>query len=482
MCRVEQAIVKFSAVPWRHEMIELVFMTLPTLQFPRADWRFQNLMAFVRDPLMALDALAARPEPLVPFRLGTRKLILVREPEHIKEVLVTRGRSFIKSLGTRRTKRILGEGLVTSEGEFHRRQRRLAQPAFHRDRIKAYGETMVASALRTRETWVAGQTIDMSEAMSALTLAIVGKTLFDSDVEGDATDIRAAMQVTLGLFDSLLKPSSDILYHLPLPSTLRFKKARGRIDQTIFRMISERRGRAEDRGDLLSMLMAAQDSEGDGGRMTDLQVRDEAMTLFLAGHETTATALSWAWYLLANHPEVERLLHQEVDTALGGRLPNAEDLAALPYTRNVMTETMRCYPPAWIFGREAIEDVEVGGYLINKGTTALVSQWVVHRDPRFYTDPHNFEPGRWSADLKAKNPLFAYFPFGGGTRICIGESFAWMEGILLLAVIAQRWRPRMVSTEAAKPQPLVTLRPKGGLRMVLEARSSVLAEQIPVSS
>jgi cytochrome P450 len=263
---------------------------------------------------------------------------------------------------------------------------------------------------------------------------------------------------------------APILERLPLPSTRRLNAARERLDRTVYRMIDERRKSGRDGGDLLSMLLSATDSEGDGTGMNDLQLRDEAMTIFLAGHETTANALAWTWYLLGQHPEVEARLHAELDAQLDGRPPTMADVKRLPYTEHVIAESMRLFPPAWGIGRLAGEDVEIGGYRILKGELCFVSQWVMHRDARFFPDPQRFEPDRWEPEIVAARPKFAYFPFGAGPRICIGEGFAWMEAILVLATIAQEWRLRLVPNQRVLPQPRITLRPTPGIRVTLERR------------
>jgi len=305
----------------------------------------------------------------------------------------------------------------------------------------------------------------------ALTLAIVGKTLFDSDVEHEAAEIGAALTTTFQAFNfGFFLPFGELLEHLPVPSTLRFRKARSRLDATIYRMIEERRRSSADRGDLLSMLLLAQDTEGDGGGMSDVQLRDEAMTIFLAGHETTANALTWTWYLLSQHAAVEARLHAEIDSALGGRLPTADDLPLLPYTRMVLAESMRLYPPAWILGRRALGPFEANGYEIPPRSIVLMSPYVTQRDARWFPDPERFDPERFSPERQAERQKFAYFPFGGGPRVCVGEQFAWMEGVILLATIAQRWRLRLVRDHPVALQPIITLRPKYGMAMRLESR------------
>jgi cytochrome P450 len=367
-------------------------------------------------------------------------------------------------------KRFLGEGLLTSEGEFHRRQRRLSQPAFHRQRMDAYAEVMARYGAMTRDRWQSGETVDMAQEMMRLTLAIVGKTLFDADVESEAAEIRRALTDIMLLFNRITSPFPNLLMKLPLPSNFRFLKASKRLDATIYRIIEEHRAAAGDRGDLLSMLLMAQDEEGDGGRMTDLQLRDEAMTIFLAGHETTANALAWTWYLLAQHPEIEARMHGEIDTELEGRLPAAGDFARLKYTEKVFAEAMRLYPPAWAMGRQALSDYRIDSYTIPAGSIILMSPWVMHHDPRYYPDPFKFDPERWTIEAREARPKFSYFPFGGGPRVCIGEGFAWMEGVLVIATIAQRWSLRLAAGEKVEPKPMITLRPARGMRMTVERR------------
>jgi cytochrome P450 len=373
-------------------------------------------------------------------------------------------------------KKFLGEGLLTSEGEFHRRQRRLAQPAFHRQRINAYATAMADYAARTRDRWQTGGTLDVWQEMMRLTLAIVGKTLFDADVEDEANEIRVALTEIMRLFERITSPFAGLLDKLPLRSNRRWLKAKQRLDSIIYRIIDERRKTGEDRGDLLSMLLLAQDEEGDRSTMTDSQLRDEAMTLFVAGHETTANALTWSWYLLSQHPEAEANLHREIDAVLAGKLPTAEDVPRLRYTEMVFAEAMRLYPPAWTMGRRALSDYEVGGYIIPAGSIVLMSPWVMHHDPRFYPDPFRFDPERWTVEARESRPKFSYFPFGGGPRVCIGESFAWMEGVLLIAVLAQQWKLRLAPGQQVEPEPKVTLRPKYGMRMIVSSRAHALTE------
>lgn len=395
---------------------------------------------------------------------------LINHPELIQDVLVTHHRSFVKSRALQVARRLLGDGLLTSEGELHLRQRRLVQPAFHRQRMAAYSQVMASRAEQTAERWQElgnGAAVDMAQEMMRLTLAIVGKALFDADVEGEAAEIGQALTEALHAVNRLLLPGGELSEKLPLPASQRAEQARQRLDATIYRIIAQRRADAQDRGDLVSMLLAAQDEQGG---MSDVQVRDEAMTLFLAGHETTANALTWTWYLLSQNPAEERRLHKELDQVLAGRTPTLDDLPNLPYTRMVLSEAMRLYPPAYAIGRQVVEPYPVRDYVIEPGATVFVSQYVMHRDPRYWFDFERFDPNRWTPEAQARRPKFSYFPFSAGPRVCIGEGFAWTEGILVLAALAQRWQARLVLGQPVALEPLITLRPKHGMRMTLHRR------------
>jgi cytochrome P450 len=438
---------------------------------PRRVFPFSGLFAYRRGPLPFFQNLAERYGDISYFRLGPQQAFFFNHPDYIKDILVTNHQNFMKGLALQRAKRLLGEGLLTSEGETHRRQRRLAQPAFHRQRIASYADVMTTYASQTRAGWNDGETLDISEEMMRLTLGIVGKTLFDADVKSDAQEVGEAMTVAMELFNTLTLPFYELLRKLPLPQFRRFDAAKLRLDAIIYRLIEERRRSGQDRGDLLSMLLLAQDTEGDGGQMTDAQLRDELMTIFLAGYETTSNALTWTWYLLSQNSAVESKLHEEIDEVLEGRLPTFEDVARMKYTEMVLAESMRLYPPAWATGRMALNDFEMGGYIVPKGSLVLMSQYVMHRDPRYFAEPMRFDPERWSPGAREARPQFTYFPFGGGPRRCIGEGFAWMEGILLLATLAQQWQMRLVPNHPVELKPVMTLRPKHGMRMILTRRS-----------
>ena len=444
-------------------------MTVPP--GPKPGFPGATLLALRRDTLGYLRNLALTYGDLVHFQIGKQKFFLINDPDVIREILVTDHRNFTKGRGLEVAKRLLGEGLLTSEGEFHRRQRRLAQPAFHRQRVAAYGAVMTAHAELLSAKWQNGARLDMAQEMMGLTLGIVAKTLFNTDLEAETREIGAAVSEAVHLMDFAMLPYAPLLERLNPAIKRRFDRARARLDATVYRMIREHRADTEDRGDLLSMLLLAQDELGDGGGMTDEQLRDEAMTIFLAGHETTANALTWTWYLLSQHPEVERKLHAELDSVLSGRRPTDADVANLPYTRRVLAESMRCYPPAWVVGRRVIADYQIGDYTLPAGSICMISQYVTHHDPRWYPEPMRFDPDRWTPEAQEQRPKFAYYPFGSGPRVCIGEGFAWMEGILLIATLAQRWRMRLVPEQKIALQPVVTLRPRYGMQMTLERRT-----------
>lgn len=433
-----------------------------------------------RDPLRLFTRFAREYGDVVYFRMGGELVYFVNHPQYIRDVLVTHQRNFTKSRGLERAKRLLGDGLLTSEGATHLRQRRLLQPAFHRDRIANYAAVMISHAERMRGRWRDGATIDVSKEMMRLTLSIVGKTLFDSDVESKADEVGVAVTEVLETFWFTLLPFQGLIERLPLPVLRRGRASRERLDALIYSMIDERRATGRDHGDLLSMLLAVREEPADMHKsgqspfmqspsvtnaLTPQQVRDEAITILLAGHETTANALTWTWYLLSQHPEVEAQLHAEIDAVLDGRLPTLEDIPRLTLVTQVVTESMRLYPPAWIIGRRAIDEYTLGPYQLPPRAMIFMSPYVTQRDGRFFKDPERFDPSRWGAATAADLPKFAYFPFGGGARQCIGEHFAWMELILLVATLAQHWQLRLVPNHPVVPQPLITLRAKHGMAM-----------------
>ena len=437
---------------------------------PPDEFGLKRLFRMSRDPLGFFSGLRRDYGPFAHYRIGPRHVWFVAEPELIEEVLVKHARSFLKDQGLESTKPLLGEGLLTSEGDFHRRQRRLAQPAFHHARIASYGSTMVEHGLRAREQWREGQVLDFVREMMRLALGIVGKTLSDADIGSDADTVARALGTAMDTFTLARVPFWRLLLHVPVPSTLRFARARRELDSVVYRLIAEHRRSGRDSGDLLSMLLLARDEEGGTGAMTDRQLRDEAMTILLAGHETTAVALAWTFYLLSQNPPVEAALHDELDSVLRGAPPTTADVKRLPYLEMVLSESMRLYPPAWAIGRRAHEPVPLGGYELRPSDAAVMSQWVVHRDPDLWPDPLRFDPRRFEPARKASRHRFAYFPFGGGPRVCIGDGFAWLSGSLLIATVAQRWRLELVPGQRTAPLPRVTLRLRNGLKLMVRSR------------
>ena len=394
----------------------------------------------------------------------------IYHPDDIEYLLVTNAKNFRKAMSLRSKffYRLVGNGLLTSEGDFWRRQRRLAQPAFHKQRISNYGDVMVEYTERMLAGWKAGETRDAHRDMTRLTLEIVVKTLFDANVSGDADNVGRVLSEIVKPFASQATLKWILDNRLPTPGHRQFYRSVGEIDQIIYRIIAERRTSASDKGDLLSMLLAAQDE--DGSQMTDAQLRDEVITLFLAGHETTALALSWTWFLLASNKDVEAKFHAELDSVLGGRLPALSDLQQLRYTEMIAKETMRLYPPAFGLGREAIEECEIGGYRVPRKTQIFTFQWATQRDPRFFDQPDEFNPDRWTPEFIEQLPKFAYFPFGGGPRFCIGNYFAMMEMILLMATIGRRYELELAPDAKVELYPAMSLRPKTGVRVVVKER------------
>jgi cytochrome P450 len=425
------------------------------------------------NPLEYFTKVAREYGDVAGMRVLNFRSIFINHPGLIEEVLVTNARKYSKGRVLRANRHVFGEGLLTSEGEFWLRQRRLAQPAFHRARIASYAATMVEYTRRMLDGWRGGEERDAHQEMMRLTLQIVGKTLFDADVERDAQGVGKSLELLLEI-GANFRRTIFVPHWLPTPANLRVKREVALIENILYRIIGERRASGRDAGDLLSMLLSAQDD--DGSRMTDRQLRDETITLFLAGHETTASTLSWTWWLLAQNPAVEAKLHAELDAILGDRAPSLDNLPRLAYTGHVITESLRLYPAAWGMARLAVEDHEIAGYPVTKGMGVAMAQWVVHRDPRWYDAPEEFRPERWEGDLMKRLPRFAYFPFGGGPRQCIGNAFALMEATLILATIVRKFRLRLVANHSVAPLASITLRPRHGVRVVLESREKFAAK------
>ncbi len=418
-----------------------------------------------------LEKAAERGPTLSHFRIAHEHAYLVGTPELVRELFGPLGRSTRKGRGLEQARRVLGDGLLTSEDELHRRQRRLIQPAFHAGRVEAYGRSMrtAAAELPERAGWADGAVRDIAADMAELTLRIVGQTLFAADLTDDSTTVSGALAELLGGSQRSMMPGGALLNRLPLPATRRLNAAIGELDDVVARLIAEHRSDGRD-DTVLAMLLAARDERGDP--MPDRQIRDEVLTLVLAGHETTANALAWTWLLLAENPPAADRLHDELDAAPDGAGP-----AELPWTRAVIAESMRLYPPAWLVGRRLVEDVTLDGWRVPAGSLVVASQWITHRDPRWWPVARAFRPQRWIGpdgydEWAPGQPRGAYFPFGMGRRVCIGESFAWTEAVLALATLARDWAPVLVPGHPVALRPAVTLRPRYGLRMTLHRRSA----------
>jgi len=441
---------------------------------PKPHFLIGNIPLASADPLAVFSHWARKYGDLFYYRAGWLQVYFLNDPELIEAVLVRKYQFVLKDRVVQNSKWFFGEGLLTNEGESWLRQRRLSQPAFHRERIAAYADIMTGHAEQMLSSWQDGQIRDIHQDMMQLTLRIVVRALFNVEPE-EIGKISSAMNVlmrnTVGL--RLLLP--PIARFLPVPAMIAFRRAVRQLDAIVYRIIAARRESERDTGDLLSMLMQARDE--DGSRMSDKQLRDEVMTFLLAGHETTALALSWTWHLLAQNSAAEGNLHGELDRVLAGRAPTFADMPALQQAERVIKEGLRLYPPAWGLAREVVSEFELRGYKIPRKANLVMCQWIMHRHPKYFPDPEKFDPDRWQLESLKNLPRFVYFPFGGGPRGCIGASFAMMEAVLLLAAIAQRFRLEAVPGHPVVPVPGFTLRPKQGIKMVVHRRSSPLLDQ-----
>jgi len=488
---------------------------------------FYSLKPWVKfgEPIRLFEHLHRTYGSIAHYRFMGTPIIFLNHPDYIREVLVTQASSFVKERTVRRMKILLGEGLITSDDPIHIRQRRIAAPAFHRQRIAAYADQIVTSAQHHAAAWQPGQTIDISAAMMSLSLEIVARTLFDTEVTDDIRRINDEVNTIMDLYNFLIAfPRMESFLHLPIPGIVKFRRAKARLDSVVNRLIAEHKAEGVDKGDLLSMLISSRDEQADASGhhtgMSDEQIRDEVLTIFLAGYETTANALAWTWYLLSQNPEAEAKLHAELNEVLGvsstlpppshsrhseqseespsfsqaatdnrvphpsrsegwdesrsaprpQRLPTLADYPALRYTEQVLSESMRLYPPAWAMGRMSTQPITLGPYRLPPGSHFFMSQYMISRTPEFYPDPLRFDPDRFTPEAKAARHRFAYFPFGAGSRQCIGESFAWMEGVLAIATIAQRWRMTYLGSTPPVPQAKITLRPRDPMMMRLTPR------------
>ena len=435
---------------------------------------YRLVRKFLHDPLKLLIDISHTYGDIAHFKFGSQNVYLLNNPDYIEDVLVTNYKKFIKSRGLQVSKRLLGNGLVTSEGEYHDLQRHLIQPTFYPKRIKSYSDMMIKQANDMCNSWHDGAILDIHKEMTKLTLAIICKTVLGYDIDPEHDEVGDALLTCMKYFNRLLMPFGELIEKIPLlPINKGFQKAKKDLDSIVYRMIKEHRkildkgDDKESHDDLLLTLLQAQDEEAGIGRMTDEQLRDEVMTIFLAGHETTANALTWTYYLLSENPLIETRLQEELYSIFGNsRTPiTVDDVPKLQYTEKLLTESMRLFPPAWALGRQAIDDYKVGGYSVPKGSIILMSQYVMHRDPRYFPEPDRFYPDRWTEEFRKQLPRFSYFPFGGGIRGCIGEPFAWLEGILLIATICRQWKLKHVPSHKVELKPLITLRPKYGMQM-----------------
>jgi cytochrome P450 len=406
--------------------------------------------------------------PLTSFRIGPRRVFLASAPELIEQVLITDAKRYIKHFGARAYKPVLGNGLVTSEGEFWHRQRKLIQPVFLKARVQSYAPIMGELTERMLASWTSGKTIRINHEFGTLTSRIALKTLFDLDDDGDREQFNDTLRLSFDLMSARLRRIFKLPLWVPTPETLCLKRSISELERTVEGFIASARSRPNMGDDLLSRLMLAQHE--DGTRMSKRQLRDEVMTLYLAGHETTALTLTWTWYLLAQHQRVEEKLVTEWQQVLAGRTPTADQLQQLPYTAAVITESMRLFPPVYVIGREATGDLELGGYRVKRGYTVLMSQWVNHRDPEYFPEPDEFRPERWENGLTKRIPKFAYYPFGGGQRMCIGSTFASIEAPIVLATIGQRYRFTVDPEAVINIKPQITLEPANGIPATLRRR------------
>jgi len=448
------------------------------------------LREFIHNPVKTLMDIAYRYGDIAHFKFGRQHVYLLNNPNYIEDVLIRNYKNFIKSKGLQVSKRLLGEGLVTSEGEYHDRQRRIIQPAFHPNLIKKYGEIMTVYAVNICEQWEDGITLDIHKEMVHVTSAIISKAVLGSDIRSEeGKQVGDALLTCAEYFNRLLMPFGELIEKIPILHINKgFQQAKKKLDSIVYNMIKEHRNnesKGETKQDLLYTLLQAQDAEAGIRRMTDSELRDEVMTIFLAGHETTANALTWTFYLLSQNSSIETKLYDELCSVLDNnqdssntsnttrskkRIPTIEDVPKLEYTEKVFRESMRLYPPAWTIGRQAINDYRLTKYIIPAGSIILMSQYVMHRNPNYFSDPELFYPDRWTKEAKSQLPRFSYFPFGGGIRGCVGEPFAWLEGILLIATICHRWKMHHEPNHKVELKPLITLRPKYGMRMKLERR------------
>lgn len=426
---------------------------------------------WLRHPIDFMEKVGRTHPYMAQWRLGLQRCFALNHPDLVREVLTVRHRDFNKGVSNAKLAMILGQGLITSDGELHDRQRPILQPGFGPRQISAYAQVMLEESTRFQDRWASEQEVNINEEMRLLALWIICRAIFDLEVDDAfARGIGDGLTLWLEAFRKSFHPSSLSADLLPPEISQRLEPARKTMDEAIYELIDQRRNEGARGSDLLSTLIRG--LEHPETSMSDEQLRDELMTLVLAGHETTSNGLTFAWHLLALHPDEESKLHEELDAVLGSRPASVDDTEALPYAKAIFLEAMRLYPPVWLIDRRANKDTEVGGVRIPKDSIVLMPQWVLHRDPRFFEDPDAFRPERWIREPTDKRPKYSYYPFGGGPRVCLGEPFAMAEGVLVLASIAQNWRIRSVSDEVPELLPSIVLRPEGGMRMTLHSRRS----------
>lgn len=429
-----------------------------------------NVFNFRKDCLSFLKKMTNQYGDIVHFNLGPYRVVLLNHPDFIKQVLSTDNNNFVKGRPLEMAKELMGEGLLTSEGEFHKQQSRIIQPAFHGKMMNYYAPVMTFYANNLMNKWKEGMTVDVLSEMVEMSIEIAGKTMFSIDIKEEVPDITKSLENIIPLFGRITLPFSEYLIKLPLPSTYRFYKARAQLDNIIYNIINARKKSRLDNGDLLSLLLNAQDQIDANNSMTDQQIRDQALTLFLTGFDTTSLALSWTWYLLSQNPEAEYKLHIELDNVLNGRLPTIDDVPNLVYTKMVFAESMRIYPPIYVIARQAIEEFSISDYVVPAGTIVLTSPYLIHHDERFHHNPEQFNPNRWNNKNAYQQSRFDYFPFSRGARSCIGQHYAWLEGVLVLASIAQNWKLKSISNKPIEFEQVINLRPKNGIKMKLSRR------------
>jgi cytochrome P450 len=446
---------------------------------PRPFPVFGNLLSFRGNQLGYLQQLQQTYGDMATFYVGKIPIVLFFRPEHVRYVLTENPRNFTNREAAGNLRELIGDGLLTIDGETHRQQRRMVQPAFHKKRVESYADIMVKHTLEMLETWHEGEKMDIARAMQALTLRIVAKCLFNVDLSNSVGDLGSSFNAMIGNPVSLLEGFLGLRIDKPFTSYGRRMAAKRMLDKFIYKLIEQRRTDEQDVGDVLSMLLTTHDEEH---TLTDTQIRDHIMTFVAAGHETTSLALTWTFYLLSEHPAICEKLLDELQSVLGGQTPTIDNIGSLPYLEWVLNESMRLYPPAWSQGRRAIDAFDLDGYHFPAGTMVMFSQWVVHRLPDIWEDPTEFRPERWDPVAGQKIPPWAYFPFGGGPRICIGMPFAQLEAKLLLATILQQYRLQLAPDYHLQLAPLITLRPKRGMPMIARTASSTVEQKNSVEA